>query len=75
MFSATMLQRDRMISKTVDIRQVLERCMRMWKIEEFDLSLQEAVRCDKPLRNLRNGEVDKEHNVKVFTRVMLSGKV
>ena len=74
-FSASMLQRDRMISKTVDIRGVLERRMRMWKDEEFDLLLQEAVRCDKPLRNSRKGEVDKEHIVKVFATLMLNGKV
>ena len=74
-FSATILQRDRMIRKTVDIRRVLERRMRMWKNEEFDLLLQEAVRCDKPLRNSCKGEIDKQHIVKVFTRLMLSGKV
>ena len=74
-FSTTILQRDRMIKKTVDIRRVLERRVRMWKNEEFDLLLQEAVRCDKPLRNSRKGDIDKEHIVKVFTRLMLSGKV
>ena len=59
-----------MIRKTVDIRRALERRMIMWKNEEFDLLLQEAVRCDKPLRNSSKGEVDKEHIVKVFTRLI-----
>ena len=47
----------------------------MWKNEEFDLLLPEAVRYDKPLRNSCKGEIDKGHIVKVFTRLMLSGKV
>ena len=38
-FSAAILQRDRMIRKTVNIRRVLESGMRMWKNEEFDLFL------------------------------------
>ena len=64
-----------MIRKTVDIRRVLQRRRRMWKNEEFDLLLQEAVRCDKSLRNSRKGGTDKGHIVRVFTRLMLSGKV
>ena len=74
-FSALMLQRDRMVKKTADIRRVLERRMSMWRREEFDLLLQEAIRCDKVLRSSHKRENDSSHVVRVFTRLMLKGKV
>ena len=48
----------------------------MWKNNEFDQLLQEAIRCDRSLRNTRKGDVDDHHHiVRVFTRLMFSGKV
>ena len=70
-FSSFMLQRDRMIRKGVDIRRVLERRMKMWKIEDFDPLLQEVIRCDKHLKNTRRSDTDEKHIVKVFTRLMM----
>ena len=48
-FSSLILQRDRTIKKGADIRRVLERRLNMWENEEFDILVQEAVRCDKIL--------------------------
>ena len=64
-----------MIKKAADIRRPLERRMMMWKNNEFDQLLQEAIRCDRSLRNTRKGDVDDHHIVRMFTRVMLNGRV
>ena len=50
-FCAVVLQRDRMIRKGNDIRRVLENRMAMWCRGEYDQLIQEAVRCDKLLKN------------------------
>ena len=47
----------------------------MWKNNEFDQMLQEAIRCDRSLRNTHKGDIDDHHIVRVFTRLMLNGKV
>ena len=74
-FSSLMLQRDRMIRKATDIRRVLDRRLKMWRNGEVDLLLQEAIRCDKQLKNTQKPDIDDKHIVKVFTRLMLQGKV
>ena len=74
-FSALMLQRDRMVKRSADIRRVLERRMSMWRREEFELLMQEAIRCDKALRCSHKCEHDSRHVVRVFTRLMLKGNV
>ena len=47
----------------------------MWKNEDFDLLLQEAIRCDNLLKYTHKIDNDDRHIVKVFTRLMLQGKV
>ena len=52
--------------------------MKLWRDEQFDTLLQEAVRCDQSLRNSRQRPSFKdsqEHLIKVFTRLMLEGNV
>ena len=57
-----------------DIRRVLEKRMNLWEKNEYELLLQEAVRCDKSMRN--TGRSTKKNDVvKVFTRLMLQGKL
>ena len=77
-FCSLMLQRDRLVRKGCDIRRLLERRMKLWRDEQFDVLLQEAVRCDQSLRNSRRNLTHKdssEHLIKVFTRLMLEGNV
>ena len=74
-FSSLMLQRDRMIRKAADIRRVLERHMKMWRNGDFDLLLQEAIKCDKLFKHTQKLDIDNGHIVKVFTRLILQGKV
>ena len=75
-FSAVMLQRDRLVRKAVDIRRVLERRLKMWANEEFDTLMNESSRCDKSLHKPRGIRVDdNQHVAQVFSRLMLQGKV
>ena len=46
MFSSVVLQRDRMIRKGNDICHSLEKRLKLWQGEKFDLLIQEAVLCD-----------------------------
>ena len=47
----------------------------MCKEEKFDQLLQETLRCDSLLRNTSKKEFSGDHVIKVFTRLMLCGKV
>ena len=74
-FSAMMLQRDKMVKKVKDIRGTLARRMDMWKREEFEQLLQEMLRCDRALQHRLNRDSGNAHIAKVFTRLLLQGKV
>uniref|UniRef100_A0A1X7TG66 Reverse transcriptase domain-containing protein n=1 Tax=Amphimedon queenslandica TaxID=400682 RepID=A0A1X7TG66_AMPQE len=73
-FSSLILQHDRTVKKGCDIRRVLERRLGLWQEEKFDVLLQETVRCDKALKNRRKVN-DDDHVVKVFSRLMLQGRI
>ena len=74
-FCSVMLQRDKMVKKGSDVRRLLNRRMSLWKDEKFDILIQEAERCDRALPKVTKHTNEKEHIVKVFTRLMLLGKV
>ena len=76
-FSSVILQRDKMSTKGPEIRKVIDRRLSLWKEEKYDLLVQEATRCDKAIRRRHpNTKVNShEHRTKVFTRLMLQGKV
>ena len=69
------LQRDRMVRKGADIRRLLERCLGLWQQEKFDMLIQEAERCNQALCRSRHSVVDDETVLRVFTKLMLHGKV
>ena len=51
-----MLQRNHLVHKDCDIRRLLERRMKLWQDEQYDVLLQEAIRCDQSLKSShRNG--------------------
>ena len=74
-FSAVILQRDKSVKKSVDVRRTLERRMKLWTDHEFDVLMQEMERCDRSFKLVRKFANDKDHIVRVFTRMMLQGKV
>ena len=60
--------------KGSDIRRVLDRRLEMCSRDEFDPLVDEAIRCDWPIR-VRVPQVMDDHFVSVFSRLMLCGKV
>ena len=73
-FSSVILQHDRSVRCLRDIKCVLKRRMDLWSDNNIDLLIQEPVRCDctfkRPLQSM-----NEEHVNKVFTRLMLQGKI
>ncbi len=75
-FSSLLLQRDKGVKKmAADVRRILERRMNLWESKDFELLYQEACWCNKSLRSSGGRKDDKANVVKVFTRLMLQGKV
>ena len=61
-----------------DIHQFLERRMNLWRDKQFDVLIQEAIRCDQSICNSHRYPLSgdsQEHSIKVFTRLMLEGNV
>lgn len=77
-FSAVVLQRDNQVKKASDIRKLIKRRLQMWNDGHFDALLSEAERCDiyfqQPAKRAQK-KVPSDHEMKVFTRLMLQGKV
>ena len=75
-FSSVTLQRDRSVRVSADIRRTLDQRMSMWEENRFDLLVQEASCRDKHFTTQsRQRKRDPNHNTKVFTRLMLQGKI
>ena len=49
--------------------------MKIWRSREYDQLLQEAIKCDKSLRSMHMHSQDDNHVTRVFTRLMLCGKI
>ena len=69
------LQRDQMVRTGGNIRWLIEHRLSLWKDGNYDALMQEAGRCDRALcsscgRALKDADI-----VRVFTRLMLRGKV
>ena len=75
-FSSVILQRDKSVRGSRDIVRTLNRRLDLWAQKKYDL-VQEASRCDRTYRNNRHRQDhrDDDHIERVFTRLMLLGKV
>ena len=76
-FSSVMLQHDRMVRKSCDIRRLLDRRLSLWQQEQFDVLLQEAVRCNRSFQNSHRSTScsSRDHLIRVFTKLMLEGNI
>ena len=74
-FSSVMLQRNRMVHKGADIRRLLDWHVDQWRDGHFDLLVQEADCCDSGLKHSRRANVDEDDNTRIFSRLILQGKV
>ena len=57
-----------------DVRRLLKRRMEMWKTNSFEALLCKAERCAAQCRS-RQPRLSDDHVVRVFTRLMLRGRV
>ena len=67
-FSAVVLQRNRMVNKGADIREVMEKRMERWTNDEFDVLVDEAVACNKAIK-IQAYKEDSDHFITVFTHL------
>ena len=74
-FSSVVLQRDKLVRTGTDIRRTLNRRMSMWEENKFDLLVQEAIRCDCDISLYNQRVHNNNHTMKMFTRLMLQGKL
>jgi len=61
-----MLQRDCMVRKGADVCCLLERHIKLWRQESYDLLLQEAGRCNQTLLWRRHSPIDEKAIVRVL---------
>jgi len=73
-FTALILQRNKMVRKAKDIRPVIMRRLDLWEQGRRAELLQEARRCEKGFDRTVVRMTD-EHAERVFNRLMLQGKV
>ena len=69
-----MLQRNHMVRIGSDVHPLLKRRMEMWKANSFEALLCEAEQCAAQCRS-RQPRLNDDHVVRVFTHLMLRGRV
>ena len=70
-----LLGRDDMIRKSCDIRCLVAKRMELWKSDHFDALASELERCAGHLTRRSKQKMDDTHTIRVFSRLMLCGKV
>uniref|UniRef100_A0A8D9B3J6 C2H2-type domain-containing protein n=1 Tax=Cacopsylla melanoneura TaxID=428564 RepID=A0A8D9B3J6_9HEMI len=73
-YCSTMLQRDKMITKGIDVRRLLKKRLDMWIKGQFDELLYEAERCNRQMKS-NHADLSEDHKVRIFTRLVLQGKL
>ena len=74
-FLVVMLQRDGLVKKGSDVRRLLKRRIDAWREDMFEELLHEAERCAHQLHKPQRGKADEEHTIRIFTRLMMRGRV
>lgn len=74
-FVTFILQRERNTIRGKDVRQLLTRRLNLWEDEAFDTLICEPDKCDKSLKKNFIKLQDENEISKIFTRLILRGKV
>ena len=74
MFGKLMLQKDKNIKKSPDIRRLIKRRLSMWKSDLLEELIQEAENCDKKLPT-GISKMNEEQAYAVFSRLVLQNKI
>ena len=73
-FPTLMLQKDKHVKKTNEIRQLLKRRLKLWKAGLFLELVREAEQCDRNLPK-SSGEMTSEKESKIFSDLILQGRL
>ena len=73
-FPALILQKDKNVKKTNEIRKLLKRGMNMWKEGLFLDLIREAEQCERKLPN-SSGVMTSEKVTKIFSDLILQGRL
>ena len=73
-FPTLILQRNKEIVKTADIRRLISRRLKLWSEKRFLDLISEAELCDKKLPSKQIKMTD-DKAVAIFTRLLLNGKI
>ena len=63
------------IRKSTDIRRLVAKRMELWKSNHFDALASELEHCAGHLTRRSKQNMDDAHTIRVFSRLMLCGKV
>ena len=66
-FIPLMLQKNKDFTKSKDIRRLIERRLKLWDAEKYEILIQEAEMCDKKFPT-HTTKMTEEQAIKVFTR-------
>lgn len=70
-----LLGRDYMVRKSSDIQRLVAKRMELWKSEQYDALVYELERCAGHLTRRSKQKMDDAHTIRVYSRLMLCGKV
>ena len=73
-FPSLVLQKDKHIKRTKDIRILLKRRMRMWQDGLFRELIKEAEDCDRKLPQ-SSGKMSEDQEAKIFSSLILQGRM
>ena len=75
MFGRLILQKDKKIKKTADIKRLVLRRLDLWEQTRFEELIQEAEQCEKKLGKSFSKNITDESAHLVFSRLILQGKL
>ena len=73
-FPTLILQKDKNVKKTCEIRKLLKRRLQMWKDGLFLELIREAEQCDRNLPK-SSGKMNEEREAKIFSDLILQGRL
>ena len=75
MFGKLVLQKDKNVKKSIDIRRLVKRRMQMWKEDLLEELIKEAELCDKKLPKSVSTKMSEEKAINLFSGMIMQGKI
>ncbi|KAF6210308.1 hypothetical protein GE061_013412 [Apolygus lucorum] len=72
---ATVLQREKIVNSSSDIKRAISKRMELWEEGKVDELIQEAIRCDKKIAKKQYKIPSQQQRARVMTRLVSSGRL